>query len=381
VQALRTEILQVSREVARTARPAIGSVADLDSLLAAKVPESATVTLTDEDLAPMLQLANETQTPIDLVHTLAESFETYPADDSFVPMAQALAARLNSDSRLQLVGPGLWVFRDQVPAEATQVPQELEPVMVETRTIDGELIDALLEDAGLDASLAKAVRDPYWEDFGEEDEVIRVPQSKQTGGELVYTVLYHHFQAGTLKIRKMDESFFPANPPLQRVVVVDDQSGEYVAWVNREAGLVTGLKDLYQARLQPSGSTFRLAKTPDAGVLQFTVEPDPHPEAGIDPTRLDELQQFATDERSQAAMRTVVDIMKDLFILTPKGFDFLTLWAELNVVRRTSKRLVASTLSSYPCFYARKSKTRPWSYDDRKADQGRLRVVKKHLRK
>lgn len=381
MQKLHAEILQVSRDVARTSRPALGTVADLDSLLAAKIPESAVVTLSEEDIAPVLQLAHDTQTPIDLVHTLAESFETYPADDSFVPMAQALAARLNRDSRLQLVGPGLWVFQEQIPAEATRVPDGIEPVMVEARTIDGEMIDALLEDAAFDSTLTKVVRDPYWEDFGEEDEIIRVPQNKQSREELVYTVLYHHYQTGTCKLRKMDETFFPDSPALLRIVIADDGSGDHEAWVNRETGLITGLKNLYDARLQPSGSTFRLTKTPDAGVYQFALDPELHPQAGIGPARLDELQQLAAEERSQTVMRTMLDIMKDLFILTPKGFEFVTLWAELNVIRRTSKRLVASTLASYPCFYERKGKAHLWSYDDRKSDQGRLRVVKKHMRK
>ena len=94
-----------------------------------------------------------------------------------------------------------------------------------------------------------------------------------------------------------------------------------------------------------------------------------------------ELQQIAADERARPQVRTLFDLMMDLFILTPKGFDFYTLWAELNVIRRTSKRLVASTLSSYPCFYARKGKANAWTFDDRKADQGRRRDVKKHMRK
>jgi hypothetical protein len=380
VQELRTELLKQSRELAKSARPAAGKVADLDSLLAARVPESAVVTLREQDMLPVLQLAEEAGAAVSLVATLAEVFEMYPADDAFVPAAQAFATRLNRDERFQLTGPGLWVPKQHVPPEATEVPAGLEPVTLDTRTIDNELIDALLEDPGLEGALKTEVRDPYWEDFGEEDEVLRVPQSKQSVDELRYTVLYHHYLAGTMKVRKMDERFFPETPKLQRIVLIDEQSRDHVAWVNLTAGLVTGLRGIYAARLQPSGGTLKLTKTDEANVFELQTEKQPDRLTEIEASRLDELHQIAEQERSRPDLRTLLDITTDLFILTPRGFDFHTLWAELNVIRRTSKRLVASTLSSYPCFYSRKSKSYPWTYDDRKADQGRRREVKKHMR-
>jgi len=380
VQGLRTELLKQSRELATSARPAVGKVADLDSLLAARVPESAAVTLREQDMLQILQMAEEAGAAVSLVATLSEVFEIYPADGAFVPAAQAFAARLGRDERYQLAGPGLWVLKQHVPPEATEVPAGLEPVAQEARTISNELIDALLEDPGLEGALKSEVRDPYWEDFGEEDEVLRVPQNKQSGDELRYAVLYHHYLAGTMKVRKMDEKFFPGNPKLQRVVLIDEQGRDHVAWVNLTAGLLTGLRGIYESRLQPSGSTLKLTKTDETNVFEFQIEAELDALTGIEASRLAELHQLAQQERSRPEPRTLLDIMTDLFILTPRGFDFHTLWAELNVIRRTSKRLVASTLSSYPCFYSRKSKSYPWSYDERKADQGRRREVKKHMR-
>jgi len=377
---LESQALDLAREAARNARPAVGAVTDLDSLLAAKVPESAAASFTDEEIAEVIQVSGTTGGPINLVMALADLFETYPSDQNFVPAAQAFAKRFNKDPRFVLVGPGIWIAADAVPAGVDQVPPSLVPVVVETQTIDAEPIDALLEDPGLDGTLSSLVRDPYWEDFGEEDEVVRVPQNKQSSEELIYTVLYHHYQAGTMKVRQMDAAFFPEKPRLQRLLIVDEVSGEHEAWLDRENGLIHGLRPLYEARLQPSGSTFLLTRTAEAGVYQFTLR-DPHGQTTLEEGRLQELAQLAQEESQRPEKWTLLDLMTDLFILTPKGYDFYTLCAEVNVLRRSSKRLVASTLSSYPRFYARKSKSQPWSLDDRKSDQGRLRVVKKHLRK
>ena len=57
-----------------------------------------------------------------------------------------------------------------------------------------------------------------------------------------------------------------------------------------------------------------------------------------------------------------------------------TILAEVNVVRRSSRRLVASLLSSYQCFYQR-SGSPVWHYDAKKLDQGFDKTKKKFVKK
>ena len=61
-----------------------------------------------------------------------------------------------------------------------------------------------------------------------------------------------------------------------------------------------------------------------------------------------------------------------------KGVHFVTLFTEVNVVRRTHAYLIASLLSAYTCF----SYLKPgmWAYDEKKADQGIRKQKRKFIK-
>ena len=63
-----------------------------------------------------------------------------------------------------------------------------------------------------------------------------------------------------------------------------------------------------------------------------------------------------------------------------KGVPFVTLFTEVNIVRRTTRRLVASILSSYYAFYQR-PKSALWHFDEKKVDQGFKKAKRKYIRK
>jgi hypothetical protein len=77
---------------------------------------------------------------------------------------------------------------------------------------------------------------------------------------------------------------------------------------------------------------------------------------------------------------STLDLLVEVMGHWPKGADFLTVLAELNVVRRTSRRLVASLLSSYQCFYQR-SGSPVWHFDAKKIDLGFDKTKKKFIKK
>ena len=59
----------------------------------------------------------------------------------------------------------------------------------------------------------------------------------------------------------------------------------------------------------------------------------------------------------------------------------MTLWAEVNVIRRTTRRVVASNLASYHAFYQRPPGSDVWIFDERKVTQGRKKTKRKYLRR
>jgi hypothetical protein len=59
----------------------------------------------------------------------------------------------------------------------------------------------------------------------------------------------------------------------------------------------------------------------------------------------------------------------------------MTVWAEVNVVRRTTRRIVASNLASYHCFFQRPAGSDHWVFDERKVSQGRKKTKRKYLRR
>jgi hypothetical protein len=65
------------------------------------------------------------------------------------------------------------------------------------------------------------------------------------------------------------------------------------------------------------------------------------------------------------------------------GMELPSLWAEVNMVRRTSKRLLVSVLSGYHCFYfkQRGPKQILWRFDADRLDQGFMRNKRKYVRR
>jgi hypothetical protein len=83
---------------------------------------------------------------------------------------------------------------------------------------------------------------------------------------------------------------------------------------------------------------------------------------------------------AEADGKSTLDLLIEAMSHWPKGADYLTLLAEVNVVRRSSRRLIASLLSSYLCFYQR-SGSPVWHFDAKKVEQGFDKTKKKFIKK
>jgi hypothetical protein len=143
-----------------------------------------------------------------------------------------------------------------------------------------------------------------------------------------------------------------------------------------QARLIFGLIDWFYEQQVESGSVFSLTKTPKPNVFEFAWLDQTDPVVYITSQRMEELRTLQAESEAMSTL----EILQTVMTHWPKGADFLTLLWEVSVVRRSSRRLVASLLSSYACFYQR-SGSPVWHYDAKKVEQGFDKSKRKFVQK
>jgi hypothetical protein len=312
---------------------------------------------------------------------LAEAVFDYGSGSRrFQEAVDALMSGMGLDSRFVRVGSQTWGLPDMMPKHTNKVPASLLPVPIDSAH---EEVDAELEDEGLEPVLVAWVHDPRYEDFGEEPEIAIGPEQQPTD-ELRHILLHDHWHAGTLKVRVCDRRFYPSESDLVCATFTDQETGKaYPVWLSYSTSLLYELGDWYAARKLKPGAVFTISpgSLPDEFVVSYTEESDPH--VSLTDSRIKELRKV----KRQASKETwsVLDIMKRLVLDHEENEDlgpcsFMALWAEVNVVRRTTRRIVASNLASYHCFFQRPAGSDNWVFDERKVSQGRKKTKRKYLR-
>ena len=249
---------------------------------------------------------------------------------------------------------------EEVPLYVGVVPETLLPIalqIIDTKT--DAPFDYALDDAGLDGAAADFVHDPMWEDIGEEIEVASLPNTDKVPTETKIVMLNHHIRSGTVKIRGVDRAFFGMTEPFVHFKFHDPEDDETLeVWGARAIGIVYEMGQWFDENLPPSGGTMKFERTEKG--IEISVD-RPNAETFMTPRRLHELE----DLRKPAAKMSLFELLSRLVEDHPAGMTLPALWAEVNVVRRTSKRLMASVLSSYGVFSCKegRSKEMVWSYD------------------
>jgi len=335
--------------------------------------------VSDEDLSEVHDFLVEHGRPQKLSDLIEAVFEYSPSSPRFQQVFDGLMAALQLDPRLQMVGQQTWSLPALIPQEVLQVPESLLPEVLDPTLLPDPETDAELEDEGLDNALALWVHDPRYEDFGGEHEV-ELAAEMTTGetslDETRIPLLYNHRRMGTLKLRQADMSFFPTETPLACVTVDGEGFGPFQIWINNDELLIHGLADWYEARRIPVGAvlTFTRGHEPDDYILKSDGTVDEL--IALSDERVGELLDLR--EQAEQGNWSVYEIICRVLTGRPGGAHFLTVWAEVNVVRRTPKRVVASDLSSYHCF-SLITNTERWKFDERKAEQGRKKTKKKFV--
>ena len=349
--------------------------ADLQAILGAAPPKGTHFSVSDADLGDAVAaIASRGAGSLDAL--VAEAFEVYPGDENFPAAVHALAGRLADRSDIVPVGPGSYAAASAIPDGMGEVPPALRPVFVGKLGEDDLPMDVILTDTGIGPDLAARVHDPESEDIGEEDEV-RAKRGYKPPEELRCILPYHHLHAGTLKVRQIDRHILLQEPRVVRMTLEYAEGERHVVWIDNEVGLLHGLGNWYTEYVPGPGAIIRLAPTSDRLRLKLIYDGEADQDAHIDEARLKQL--LALRDAAQKSEMGMYEIVSSLLQHHESGARFETLVAEANVVRRTTKRLVASTLSNYHCFRPKDEKSGVWRFDENAVEMGRIKAKKRYI--
>jgi len=226
---------------------------------------------------------------------------------------------------------------------------------------------------GLNSSLRKLLQHPLALDV--EDEDIQ-PALKNQPDSIRLVMKSIHRELGTFPLAQLPTGWISDEPKVQETIFVDGSGKELQVWVNNETRLMYGLIDWWLDQPIESGAVFTLTRTPELNVFDFAYLDQPDPVVYISTQRMEELRTLGAEAEGKSTLDLLIEVMSHW----PKGADYLTVLAEINVARRTSRRLVASLLSSYQCFYQR-SGSPVWHFDSKKVEQGFDKSKKKFIKK
>ena len=341
----------------------------------AEVAPTLSLNISDRDLEEVVQIISQTG-EARMPAILESVFEISPRDPIYQVAAEGLGDAMRTDPRLTWVGTDRWRMADTIPAYASEIPAELAIPNLVFETADGERLDVELGDVGLEGGLDKEIHIPMVQDVGDSDPIAK--KDEVPSSDSVHCVLMrHHKLLGTFPLCQIPRAFFPPGPAIiQLTLVAGDKKNE--VWVNRETGLIYDMGKLYAKDMQDSGAAFDLVKTDKPGEYKFDYSGKTDSLASVTPNRIQELLELAEEAKKNDL--STLDLMNRIMQDHRKGAPFITLFTEINIVRRTTRRLVASILSSYYAFYQR-LKSALWHFDEKKVDQGFKKAKRKYVRK
>jgi hypothetical protein len=351
--------------------------------IAAVIAPKIKPTIEIEDVAPLELKAADVKTLIKEIKaseqsvTVAELLETHyeitPAVKTYPDDMANMMAALQSRDEVWWVGGDRFRSPDSEPDFIRSLPKPFKFEQTDFKDAEGEPIDVEMTDEGLSSSLRKLLSHPLAMDVRDEDVL---PEPKQIPESLRLVVKSIHRELGTFPMCQFPTGFFEAKPQIQELIFVDREGRELQVWLNHRHRLLFNLIDWWLDQPVESGAVFKLTKTERPNVFDFEWLDQTDPVVYVSSQRMEELREIAGRSEGMSTF----DIVREVMTHWPKGADFLTVLWEVNVVRRTSRRLLASLLSGYTCFYQR-SGSPVWHYDHKKVEQGFDKTKRKFVAK
>ena len=344
--------------------------AALAALLAEPAPDVGTSALSDEECDSILAVVGRARSPVGINELLADVLQLRPNARRYKAAAHAVAALLDSDPSLMRTSPGYYIAAAAIPDWVAAVPEELVP-----DTFDPHR-DVLLRPEGLHETLQEAVVDPRYEDIFSE-----VPaQVGETAGDterIDYPLLYHHYLAGTMFLRTIDQGLLGGEGSVSVLAVRTPDERVFSVWLNRELRLLLGLGAWYREAVPPVGAVLSLRPGDSPHELLIACADQTDPAISIPAER----RQVLEDRRRRLATRplTIFDLTVDLLHEQGGATPFDRLWSEANVVRRVTRLQLASALSWFRCFDFVAGRTGRWKLVPELIDAGGREELRDYL--
>lgn len=336
-----------------------------------EIEDAAPIEVKQVDVDKMVKRFANDDTSVSAIQLLEEVYEITPSVKTFPDDLSNLMDALKARSEVVWVGGDRFARAGAVPEFVQTVPEIFEYHGTGFTDDEGEPVDVELSDEGLSSTLRKLLNHPLAMDVLDED---TMPLLKQQPESVRCVLKPIHRETGTFPLCQFSTGWFDQEPKHQEMLLRDSEGREIQVWANMEFRLMFGLIDWFYEQPIESGAVFSLTRTTKPNVFDFEWLDQQDPVVFITAQRMEELREI----QSREAELSTFAILREIMAHWPKGADFLTILWELNVVRRTSRRMVASLLSSYSCFYQR-SGSPVWHFDNKKVEQGFDKTKKKFV--
>lgn len=337
-----------------------------------EIEEAAPLEFGTAEVAEIADAVNNSTVSLSISNFLHEKYDLTPMDRTYPEdLANAVNALKNS-GLVWWVGGDRFRRPDSAPEYIYMVPEFFQFPVSEYRDEDGQLIDVELSDDGFTSALRKEMALPLAMDVLDEDPL---PAHKKQPDSIRLVLKSLHREIGTFPMCQFPTGWLREEPKIQELIFVDENNRQLNVWVNHEARLLYNLLDWWFEQPTESGAVFTLTKTSLPNVFEFRWQDEVDTLLYIPSERMEELRDLA----GRANELSTYEIIMEVLSKHSKGADFLTVLAETNVVRRTTRRLVASILSGYHCFYQR-SGSPLWHFDSKKVAQGFDKTKQKFVR-
>ncbi|MBS1721796.1 MAG: hypothetical protein JSS66_02185 [Armatimonadetes bacterium] len=336
-----------------------------------EVEDAAPLELKKADLEAVINKILSSESTVTATEILESNFEITPTVKTFPDDLKNVMDGLRADGRAWWVGGDRFRKANSAPDFIYELPAPFEFEQTPFLQDDGDPVDVELTEEGLSSSLRKLITHPLAMDVNDED-ILPTPKAMPETVRLVLKPV--HRELGTFALPQFPTGWFDNEPDIQEVIFIAADGRELQVWLNNKARLLFGLFDWWLDQPVESGAVFSLTKTHRPNVFEFAWLDQTDPVVYISSQRMEELREIA----GRAADMSTFDVVREVMTHWPKGADFLTILWEVNVVRRTSRKMLASLLSSYVCFYQR-SGSPVWHYDHKKVEQGFDKTKKKFI--
>lgn len=337
------------------------------------VEEAQPLVISDEEREALIKSVAGT-TGVSRASDLLEStFEVSPGDSTWDADLATVLDVLKNDDRVLWIGADRFVPQGTIPEYVFSVPEILHIPVEHYTDAEGNELDLLLDDDGFDGGLQREILSPQAQDVLDEEPAYTPDAEPPATARCV--LKFHHKEIGTFPLCQLPPGFFPVDAPVLQVELTLPTGHKTELWVNNEIRIVFGLLDWYNTLPVDSGAVFYLERqAPDKYVLTYGEETEPA--MFISRNRVNELMELG--RRADDEELPTFDILREIMEHYRKGIEYITLLTEVNIARRTTRRMTASLVSGYHCFFQRGG---AWVFDAKKLSQGFDKSKRKYLKK